>query len=360
MKKYSYLFILLFAFGCSDYNKVLKSSDPEYKYQKAVEYYNEGDCYKSLPLLEELIGITRGTTRSEDVYYYYANVHFCLKQYYLSNYYYKNFVKTFPNSVHAEESLFLAALSSYRNSPNYSKDQEETKGAINDFQLFIDRYPQSDLKDSTNVMIEQLRDKLELKHYEIAALYNKTEQYQAAVIALDKFIKQFPTSIRRERAMYLIVDSRFKYAKNSITSKQRERYELSKIDCQNYINNYPNGVFLEKVNNAIKNIDKDVESSYFNEAENDFKSGNYGTAYEKLKTYINRYQSGRFREKAMYLAVKSSFLYAKSLPTKKKRQSFENCIESYLNFADTFSSSKHLAKAEKFYLESKNKLQKIS
>ncbi len=360
MKNLFYLFILLFAFGCTDYNKVLKSTDPEYKFQKAVEYYNDGECFKAQPLLEELIGITRGTTRSEDVYYYYANVHFCLKQYYLANYYYKTFVKTFPNSVHAEEALFLAAMSNYRNSPNYSVDQEETKGAINDFQLFLDRYPHSELKDSTNKMVFQLRDKLERKDYEIAALYHKTEHYKAAVIALDKFIKQYPGSKRREKSMFLIADSRFKYAKNSILTKQRERYEQCKTDCQNYINNYPNGIFLDKVNRIYKEIDKEIENSYFTEANYNFKSGNYATAYQKLKAYIQNYQQGKYREKAMYLAVKSSFLAAKSQTTEKKKQSFENCIESYLNFADTFSSSKLLTKAEKYYLESKNKLQKIS
>lgn len=356
MKKIFYILTILFAFGCSEYNKVLKSTDPEYKYEKAIEYYQDGDCYKAQPLLEELIGITRGTTRSEDVYYNHANVYYCLNQYYMSSYYYKTFVKTFPNSKYTEEAYFLAAMSNYRNSPKYSIDQADTQGAIDAFQLFIDKYPTSELKDSTNKMIEELRAKLEFKAYEIAELYHKTEKYKGAVIALDDFIKKYPSSPNREKAMFLIVDSRFKYAKNSIPSKQRDRFELCMVDYNNFANNYPDSDLLKQAKRIAKQSTKEVETSYFREAKLAFDRGSYGTAFSGFQYYIRRYPSGDMKEKAMFYSVKSSYLLALAQPQEKKLTSFEYCIESYLNFADTFSSSKLLNKAEKFYLESKKKI----
>lgn len=360
MKKIFYLFILLFAFGCSDFNKVLKSDDPEYKYEKAKEYYNNCDVYKSLPLLEELIGITRGTTRSEDVYYNYANVHYCLRQYYLANYYYKQFAKTFPTSERCENALFLAAISNYKNSPNYSIDQTETISAINEFQYFLDRYPNTNLKDSTNTMIAELRSKLEVKDFEIAKLYHKTEQFQGAVLALEGFNKEFPGSDFKELSMYLIVDSRFNYAKNSVVGKQRSRYEQCKEDYDNFNTYFPAGEYAKKAKNISERIDKEIENSYYAEAKLAFDNGGYGEAYAKFKHYINKYQAGDSREKAMYYAVKSAFLHAKTLPTEKKKASFEKCIESYINFADSFPNSKWLGKAEKYYLDSKNKIENIS
>ena len=72
-----YIFVLASALvfaSCSDYNKVLKSTDIEFKYSKAVEYYDSMEYFKSMPLFEELIGLTRGTQRSEDVYYYYWRI----------------------------------------------------------------------------------------------------------------------------------------------------------------------------------------------------------------------------------------------------------------------------------------------
>lgn len=254
MRYLPFLFCFLFFWSCSEYNKVLKSSDPEYKYKKAVEYYEEGECYKSLPILEELIALVRGTQRAEDVYYYYAQSHYCTGQYYLSNYYFKNFVKTYPRSEHAKEALFLAAMSSYENSPKYSLDQQDTKAAINEFQLYLDRYPESELKDSANTMVAQLRSKLERKSYEIAKLYVKTERFKSAVISLENTIREFPDSRFREEMQFLLLKSHYLYALNSIEQKKVERYRET-------INSFT--TFAD---------DFGAESEYFSQAEKYFEN----------------------------------------------------------------------------------------
>ena len=58
--------------SCGDYNKILKSTDYEFKYKKAVEYYEEGEYVKAGSLFQELVNIYRGTTRADKVYYFYA------------------------------------------------------------------------------------------------------------------------------------------------------------------------------------------------------------------------------------------------------------------------------------------------
>ena len=46
MKKHLlFLPIILFVFSCGEYQKVLKSSDVDYKYNKAIEYYEKEDFY---------------------------------------------------------------------------------------------------------------------------------------------------------------------------------------------------------------------------------------------------------------------------------------------------------------------------
>jgi len=91
MKKMKLILLLFIAssaifVGCSEHSKIVKSTDYDLKYKKAIEYYEAGDCYKALPLFEELMTYFRMTERGEDVYYYYANTQFCLKEYYLAAY----------------------------------------------------------------------------------------------------------------------------------------------------------------------------------------------------------------------------------------------------------------------------------
>src|SRR5690554_6704664 len=176
------IFSLLILVGCSEYSKVLKSSDIEYKYVKAQEYYEKGKYSKALSLFDELGTLFRGSSRSEEVQFYIADCHYHLKDYYFANYYYKNFAKTYPASPRAETAQYRSAYCSYLNSPKSSLDQTETEQALTEFQLFLNRYPNTDLKDSTNAMIDELRLKLEKKSFDNAKLYYLTEIYKNAII----------------------------------------------------------------------------------------------------------------------------------------------------------------------------------
>ena len=72
MKLSGLLLIVLLIASCSEYQKVLRSDDPNLKYEKAVEYYQEGDYFRSMQLFDELVILYRGTAKAEKIYYYYA------------------------------------------------------------------------------------------------------------------------------------------------------------------------------------------------------------------------------------------------------------------------------------------------
>lgn len=251
--------LLLFVASCSEYNKVLKSTDIDYKYSMAVQYYDNKEYYKSLPILEELIGLTRGTQRAENVYYYYAKSHYGVKDYYLGNYYLKSFTKTFANSPKAEECLFLAAQCSYELSPTYSLDQTDTRNAIDEFQLFLDQYPNSNLRDSANHQVERLNKKLEIKAYENAKIYAKTLKYKAASASLKEFLKEYPQSEYREEILYLIVLSNYEYAEGSIDEKKLERMRAARESYLTFATAFPQSKWLKEAEGYYRKSEKQIE-----------------------------------------------------------------------------------------------------
>lgn len=239
---------LIFA-ACGEYNKVLKSKDLDYKHEKAVEYYNEGEYLKSMPLFEELLTLWRGMNKAEKVYYMYAMAHYKINDYYLAGYYFRQFTKTYPGSQYSEECAFLAALCHYKNSPKYSLDQDNTYRAIEELQIFVNRYPTSGRVDTCNTLIDNLRGKLEEKSYESARLYYKTENYKAAVVAFNNVLKDYPNSTYKEDILYLVMKSNYMLAMNSISSKKEQRLR-------------------ETINSYRKFVDAFGESRYRREAEN--------------------------------------------------------------------------------------------
>jgi outer membrane protein assembly factor BamD len=172
------------ASGCNGYNEVLKSNDPEYQLERAIGFIDSSQCYGALMVLEDLMNLTRGTSQGREVQYHHARAQYCLGDYYLARYYYKQFARTYPDDPRSEQAQFDAAMCSYRLSPSPSLDQTETRTAIEELQLFMDSYPGSPMRDSCQSLIDNLRHKLERKSYETATLYHKTQQYKSATIAL--------------------------------------------------------------------------------------------------------------------------------------------------------------------------------
>ena len=254
-----FLIILGLFSGCNDYRKVLKSSDLEYKYQRAVQYYNDGDYYRALPLIEELHAIYRGTSKAELLSYYQAYCEFQLGDFILASHRFAQFTKTFPTSVFAEECQFMSAYCHYLNSPNASLDQSDTKRAIGEFQLFVNRYPQSGLVDSSNVLIDELRNKLEEKSVDQAELYYRTRNYKSAIIAIQNTLEDFPDTDYREELTWLNLRSAYLLAVNSVESKKEKRLKDAITAYRTFIDKFPQSKRVKEAETIYNNVVREQE-----------------------------------------------------------------------------------------------------
>ena len=263
LKKGSLLFsllVLLLTSSCNKYNRLLKSTDFELKYNKAVEYYSKKNYVKALPLFEELMTVYRGTARAEQVSYYYAYCNFGLEDYLLASYHLKNFVRTFPKSEFAEEAFFTSAYCYYLDSPYYSLDQENTIKAINEFQLFVNMYPNSSRIKDCNEYIDKLRNKLEKKYYENALLYYNIEDYKASMQAFKNLLKDYPDNPYREDANFLILKSNYLLAKNSINEKKEERFKSTIELYYKFIDNYKESKYLSEAESIFESAQKQLNN----------------------------------------------------------------------------------------------------
>lgn len=234
------------ASGCNGYNEVLKSTDPEYKLERAIGFIDSSQCYGALMVLEDLMNLTRGTSQGREVQYHHARAQYCLGDYYLARYYFKQFARTYPDDVRSEQAQFDAAMCSYRLSPGPSLDQTETRTAIEELQLFMDTYPGSPLRDSCQTLVDNLREKLERKSFETAAHYHQIEQYKSATIALRQALKDFPDSPYREEIQWLILDSHFQYAQQSTERRKLERYNEAIEAFLSFVARYPDSRYSDR------------------------------------------------------------------------------------------------------------------
>jgi len=252
------IILLSFVFGllatsCGKYQRLLKSNDYEEMYQMALVYYNQGDYYRAIQLFDRVIPFYRGTERAEIIAYHYAYAHYKQKDYILASFYFKRFVSTFPRSKHVEEFTFLSAYCKYLDSPTHSLDQTNTKDAIQELQLFINKFPNSERVSEANQLIDDLRSKLELKEMEIARLYYRMENYNAAITTFRNLLKDFPDTDFREEIMFTILKAQYDFANRSIEARKEERYKQTLEAYDNFVAQFPSSIYAREADRIQRN-----------------------------------------------------------------------------------------------------------
>jgi len=244
----------------SKYEKLRASNDYAKKYQEAIKYYNKQDYEKALGLFDVLVERYRGRSAAEDLFYYYAFTNYKLKDYTSARFHFKTFADTYPSSPRAEECRFFSAYCYYLDSPTFSLDQENTLKAIETLQLFINLYPKSDRVTEASKLIQNLRDKLEMKAYENAKLYLTISDYQSAVIAFNNVLRDYPDTKYGEEIEFLTIKAQYQYADHSFETKQVERFEQAITYAQQFNDKFPSS----KYGNEAKGLIKDSQAGIVN------------------------------------------------------------------------------------------------
>ncbi|MCL3780588.1 outer membrane protein assembly factor BamD [Prolixibacteraceae bacterium JC049] len=259
MKNYKILIsglLLLLVAACGDYNKVLQSTDTEYKYKKAVDYYKTKEYAKAIGLFTDLVRIYRGTSKADDIYYYFAKSHMGQRDYLMAGHFFKNLVKEYPRSDYAEESQYMIGYCFYLDSPKPRLDQTTSQQAIDALQFFINIYPSSSRVEEARRIIDELKDKLVYKSYLSGKLYFDLGQYKAAVISLNNSLKEYPQTKYREELSFMLLEAKYRLGINSVEEKRVERLNMALDEYFAFADEFPKSKYIKTANKYYKTLAK--------------------------------------------------------------------------------------------------------
>lgn len=252
--------LLLLASCRSEFEKIRQSGDPKLLYEKATKYYEEEEYQKAQTLYELVISSYRGKKEAEDIYFKYAYTYYYLGRYILASYYFNNFSQTYGASQFREEADFMSAYSNYQLSPTFRLDQSYSEKAIEGFQLFVNTYPRSERVKECNRLIDEMRQKMEVKTLEEGRLYFDLRQYQSAMHSLENLLKDFPDTDNAEEIRYLIIKSNYLLANNSVVDRQQERYLETSTKASEFLERNADSKYAKEISNIYKNVQKKLKN----------------------------------------------------------------------------------------------------
>lgn len=261
MNKILYIFLLLVTLSsCSEYQKALKSEDTATKFKLGEELYNAGKYDKANKLFAQIVPSYRGKPQAEKLMYLYSQSFYKMRDYYIAGYQFERFASSYPQSEKLEEASFLSAKSNYMLSPAYTKDQKETKQAIEKLQEFINLFPDAEYVAEANQLVKELDYKLELKSFSIAKQYDQISDFDASIKSFDNFIFEFPGSVLREDALFYKLDASYKLAMNSVERKKELRLNSAKVSADMFKKSYPSSKYMEDVNDMASKVEEELKN----------------------------------------------------------------------------------------------------
>lgn len=245
---------LLLIASCSGYNKLLRHGTSEDKYEKALELYNDKKYSKALTLFKEVENIFSHTEKADSIMFYIGVCYYNTGDFVSSGEQFNTFRKEFRRSPFLEEAEYYFAKGFFYSSSEPENDQTNTHVAMQAIGEYLGRYPNSHKREELIENLTDLRQRLYDKAYLNAKLYYDIGYFNSAVTALNNAIKRYPDSNHKEELLFLIVSSHYEFARNSVASKQRQRYLDMQDAYYTFIEEFPESTFR-------KDADKMFEDS---------------------------------------------------------------------------------------------------
>lgn len=264
MKHFLYVLIgagLLTA--CSPFQKALKVDDSAYKNEIADQLYEKGKYKQAIRLYEQIESKEGWAPNYQSMFYKFSKSYYNARKWEVAGPMFQKFNNLYLTSPNREETLFLEAMSAYELSENYTLDQHITYEAIRKFETYLEAYPKAENHAEAQKYLKELNEKIERKAYEAARLYNKigeyTRDYNAAIVALDNFLKDYPGTTYKTDALYYKFDSAYKLAMNSIYSKMEERIEDALVLYEDLMAFEPENQYKEEALKMKDRLNKELQ-----------------------------------------------------------------------------------------------------
>ena len=271
MKKHLFLCLSLVALlsSCNSFNQVMKSTDFDYKYEAAKEYFASGKYSQASQVHEGLVMVLKGSDRGEESLFMLGMCYFNMRDYETASMYLDQYSKSYTKGDYTEQARFYSGKASYLESPDPRLDQSPTYTAINQLSDFLDYYPYSNYREEANEMIYDLQDRLVQKEYDSAKLYynlgsyvgnctNGGSNYEACIITAENALRTYPYTKLREELYMLILRSRYQLAARSVESKTQERLRETIDEYFGFKNEFPDSKHLKEADQIYRRATRRV------------------------------------------------------------------------------------------------------
>jgi len=246
----SYLLLLIILLSCAPKKTKIDFADIENELNKKFTHgkklFDKKKYARAKDDFDYIILNDIGSEMGVEARYYQAESLFYLKQYTEAISSYSRFLEYSNNVVKNELCRFRVCECYYNTSNKHNRDQSNNDLALETLQLFIDDYPNSELVDSAEGYIEDLRLKKAKKLHETGRLYLKEKEFDSALIyfvnVIDNYYDTYYSDESRISIIFLYLIKKDKEKASLYFSENVDKFidEEKRLEAENLLNKFDN------------------------------------------------------------------------------------------------------------------------
>lgn len=227
--------------------------------EKGKELFEAGKYEKAILYFQGAFDFGRTHEWAADAQLYLAQAYRANHEYLLAANEYNRFLQIYRSDPRVPQAEYELALTYYDRSPPFELDQTDTEKAVEQFQLFLKRYPSNPLVSEAEARIRELREKLAHKEYYAGQLYERRELYRAAAQYYESTFDRYPDTDWADDALVGAMRAYIAYADQSITARQRERLEPALQHYERLHQLFPDSPLLKEAERLYGEVTKRLE-----------------------------------------------------------------------------------------------------
>jgi outer membrane protein assembly factor BamD len=128
---------------------------------------------------------------------------------------YREFLTFYPTNPRADYAQYKLGMTHFKQMRASQRDQSETVQAIAELEVFVAKYPNSQLMPEVQQKLREARDRLSTHEYEVGTFYYKQRWYPGAIDRLKGLLKEDPGFTGRDGAYFYLAEALVKVRLNA-------------------------------------------------------------------------------------------------------------------------------------------------
>jgi len=120
---------------------------------------------------------------------------------------FREFLGYFPTHSRADYAQYKLGFVHYVRMRSPARDQTETRAAIREWEVFVERYPNSPLMPEVREKLREARDRVSTSEYQVGLFYYRQQWYPAAIDRFKDLLKEDPLYSQRDAVYYHLGES---------------------------------------------------------------------------------------------------------------------------------------------------------